>query len=574
MKKKDVDSWNNSPQLDKLEALVLSGKLSRRRFIHFSASLGITAVAAATMADKALAVSTVQADLKRNLRSHYDYIVCGAGAAGSAVARRLAENPAVQVLLLEAGGSDDAPSIINPSLWPTNIGSQYDWGFKTVPHRALNNRSIPMPMGKALGGGSSINASIWAHGHKNDYDFWAKEANDSAWDYENVLAIYRRIEDWQGEPDPTHRGNGGLVYVGPASNPSPLAPAFVQGAASIGIPSFPDHNGAMMERVGGAAIANLCVKDGRRRNMPSNYLYPYMDKGNLTILTKAQVNRLTLVGTKVTGVEVEWGGKVHKLSSDREVVLSTGAINTPRILMLSGIGNAADLEQLGIKPVSNLPGVGQNFQDHMLVAACMWEPNEPIPPRNNAAEATFFWKSDARIETPDLQPFLIEVPFLSDVNMPQAIPSGWVITPGIVKPKSRGYVRLLSNEPNGQMEIHANALEHPDDVTVLRKGVELCRELGNSDAMKPFVKREVMPRAIKGNDLETFVRNSAVSYNHATCTAKMGTDNMSVVDSQLRVYGIQGLRIADGSIMPRITTGNTMAPSVIIGERLAEILRA
>jgi choline dehydrogenase len=224
--------------------------------------------------------------------------------------------------------------------------------------------------------------------------------------------------------------------------------------------------------------------------------------------------------------------------------------------------------------MSHLPGVGQNFQDHMLVAACMWEPPAVIPPRNSAAEATFFWKSDSRLDTPDLQPFQIEVPFVSNDNMPKAVPSAWVITPGIVRPKSRGYVRLKSNKPNGEMEIHANALEHPDDVAALRRGVELCREIGNSAAMKPYVKREVMPGPLKGAELDTFIRNSAVSYNHATCTAKMGRDRMSVVDAQLRVYGVHRLRIADGSIMPRITTGNTMAPSVIIGERLAEILRA
>lgn len=569
----NINESLTGPQMDHLENMLLAGKIERRQFLKLAGVLGTSAIAALTIADKAFAIASNQAELKKALRTDYDYIVCGAGSAGSVVARRLAEDANVHVLLLEAGGTDDAPSIINPMMWASNIGSANDWGNVTVPHPALNGRSIPMPMGKALGGGSSINATIWAQGHKNDYDFWAREAGDKAWGSENVFSIFRRIEDWQGAPDARFRGKGGLIHVEPVTDPSPLAPAFLLGAEAVGVPKFADHNGAMMLGRGGAALANVCIKNGRRRNMPSNYLYPVMDQANLTVLTRAQVNRLTLTGKKCTGVEFEWDGQVRKIGASREVVLSMGALNTPRALMLSGIGDPHELKRLGIPVVMALPGVGQNFQDHTLVAACMWEPHEALAPRNNAAEATLFWKSEPNLPEPDLQPFQIEVPFVSNVNMPKVVPGGWTISPGIVRPKSRGFLTLLENRPNGRIEVHANSLSHPHDVKALRKGVEICREIGNSQPMKQFVKREIMPGPMKGKDLDNFIRNSAVSYNHATCTAKMGTDKMSVVDSKLRVYGIANLRIADGSIMPRISTGNTMAPCVIIGERMAEILK-
>ncbi|MEJ8853356.1 GMC family oxidoreductase N-terminal domain-containing protein [Variovorax robiniae] len=562
-------------QLDHIEARLMAGHLDRRGFIRMATMLGVGTLAATTMADKALAIGANQAELKRELQPRYDYIVCGSGSSGSVVARRLAEDTGVQVLLLEAGGAADAPSILNPAVWYTNIGGPFDWGYKTMPRPGLNNRSIAMPMGKAIGGGSSINATVWARGHKNDYDRWARETGDPAWGYQHVLEIFKRIEDRQGEPDPARRGKGGLVFMQPAPDASPLAPAMVQGCAAIGIPAFADHNGAMMEGAGGAAIANLCIgKDGRRRNVPSHYLYPIMDQPNLTILTQALVHKVTLQGKKAVGVEFEWDGRVRKIGVAREVVLSTGAINTPRILMASGIGDAKELVRLGTPVVANLPGVGQNFQDHTMVAACMWEPPEQAPARNNSAEATFFWKSDPKLPTPDLQPFQIEIPFSSEITSKQAVPTAWTIGPGIVQPKTRGFLRFTSTDPKAGVEIHAKVLEHPDDMAAMRKAIELCREIGNSAPMKPFVKREVMPGPIKGAELDDFIRNAAVSYFHATCTAKMGKDKMSVVDAKLRVHGVQDLRIADGSVMPHITTGNTMAPCVIIGERLAEIVKA
>ena len=390
-----------------------------------------------------------------------------------------------------------------------------------------------------------------------------------------MLKIYRRIEDWQGAPDPQRRGKGGLVYVQPAPDPSPLAPAMLEAARSVGIPTFDDQNGALMEGAGGCAIANVRIKDGRRLSVFRTYAYPYMDRPNLTVLTGALVSRLTLKGKTVVGVEILYDGKPVKIGAGKEVILSLGAINTPKVLMQSGIGDEAELKRHGIGVVQHLPGVGRNFQDHFMVAGCVWEFAAPIPPRNNAAECTFFWKSDPKLDTPDLQPFQIEVPYTSAETAKQFNPpaGSWSISPAVVRPKSSGRITLAGPNPQDGVRIDAGTLADPADFTAIMKCVEICREIGNTAAMKPFVKREIMPAGLRGQGLESFVRDAIVTYWHETCTAKMGTDAMSVVDAKLRVYGIKNLRIADGSIMPRVTTGNTMAPCVVIGERMGEILR-
>jgi choline dehydrogenase len=256
------------------------------------------------------------------------------------------------------------------------------------------------------------------------------------------------------------------------------------------------------------------------------------------------------------------------------VVLSLGAIHTPKVLMQSGIGDEAELGRFGIPVVQHLPGVGQNLQDHPGFD-CVWEYRQPLAPRNTASESTYFWKSDPAMESPDLQTCQAEVPKSSAENIARfGLPEfGWTLFAGVVRPKSRGRLRLTGPKPLDPVEIQANMLSHPDDLTAAVAAVELAREIGNSAALSPFVKREVMPGNLKGADLVRFIRDAASSYWHATCTAKMGMDAMSVVDSDLKVYGIERLRIADGSIMPRITTGNTMAPCVVIGERAAQILQ-
>jgi len=515
-----------------------------------------------------------QERLRTNLKPQYDFIVCGSGSSGSVVARRLAENPEVSVLLLEAGGDDDVPSVTESLRWFENLGSERDWKFVAEPNPCLNGRAIPLPMGKVLGGGSSINVMAWARGHKHDWDFFAEEAGDSAWNYESVLNIYRRIEDWHGAPDPKYRGSGGPIYVQPASDPNPIAPAMVEAARIVGIPTFENHNGRMMEGDGGASILDLIVRDGKRQSVFHSYVFPYMDRPNLTVLTHALVTKIIVEKKRATGVEFARDGKIQRIHAGAEVVLSLGAIHTPKVLMLSGIGDQAELQRLGISVVQHLPGVGQNFQDHFGIG-CVWEYKQPLAPRNNCGEATFFWKSNPELDTPDLQTCQGEVPICSAETAAKFNPpmASWTLLGGLVRPKSRGQIRLTGTNFDDPVRIGANMLSHPDDVTAAIACVELCREVGNSAPLGSYTKREVMPGALKRSELEDFVRNAAITYHHQTCTAKMGRDSMSVVDSQLKVYGIDKLRIADGSIMPRVTTGNTMAPCVVIGERAAEVLR-
>jgi len=515
-----------------------------------------------------------QQRLRSNLKSQYDFIVCGSGSSGSVVARRLAENPGVSVLLLEAGGDDDVPSVMEPIRWHENLRSERDWDFKAQPNRHLNGRAIPLPMGKVLGGGSSINVMAWAWGHKNDWDFFANETGDPAWNYESVLNTYRRIEDWHGAPDPHFRGTEGPVFVQPAPDPNPIAPAMVDAARCVGIPTFESHNGRMMEGDGGASILDLIVRDGKRQSIFRSYVLPYMDRPNLSVLTHALVTKVILERKRAIGVEIIYDGKTQRIDAGHEVVLSLGAIHTPKVLMLSGIGDYAHLQPLGIPVVQHLPGVGQNFQDHFGIG-CVWEYQQPLAPRNNCGEATFFWKSNPALDTPDLQTCQVEVPVCSAETAARFNPpmASWTLLGGLVRPKSQGRIRLTGTNPRDPIQIEANTLSHPDDLRAAIACVELCREIGNSSALSPHTKREIMPGALKGSELENFIRDAAITYHHQTCTAKMGRDSASVVDARLRVYGIENLRIADGSIMPRVMTGNTMAPCVVIGERAAEVLR-
>src|SRR5258707_10489203 len=561
--------------------------ISRRRFIKTasgtlaigvaagSAALIISAAGSTQTTDFAERIRVNQAKLTSELKPHYDFIICGSGSSGSVVARRLAENPDVTVLLLEAGGSDDVPSVMEAGQWPANLGSDRDWAFQAQPNPHLNGRSIPMNMGKVLGGGSSINAMVWARGHKNDWDYFASEAGDPAWSYESVLNMYRRIEDWHGAPDPKYRGTGGPVFVQPEPDPSPVALAMLEGTRSVGIPTFENQNGRMMEGAGGCSFFDLRVRDGKRQSVFRSYTFPYMDRANLTVLAHALVTRITFEGKRATGVECIYHGKTHRISAGHEVVLSLGSIHTPKVLMQSGIGDQADLQRFGIPLVQHLPGVGQNFQDHPAIS-CIWEYQKPLAPHNSASAATFFWKSDPSLDTPDIQANHVKVPFASAEMLTGFNPpaGSWSMFAGIVRPESRGRIRLTGPNPLDPLQIETNMLSHPDDLKAAIACVQLCREIGNSAALRPFTKREVMPGNLKGAALANFVRDSVVTYWHQTYTAKMGRDSMSVVDANLKVYGIENLRIADGSIMPRVTTGNTMAPCRTIGERAGEILKA
>ena len=515
-----------------------------------------------------------QLRLRGSLRATYDFIVCGSGSSGAVVARRLAENPAVSVLLIEAGGSDRVPEVAMAAAWPMNLGSARDWGFTALPNPHLNGRAIPMSMGKVLGGGSSINVMLWARGHKTDWDYFAAESGDPAWSYDSVLAMYRGIENWQGRPDPARRGRDGLLYITPPTEPNPVAAAMLDAASELGIPVFDDANGSMMEGPGGASYFNLRIRDGLRQSIFRSYTFPLMNQPNLTVLPGTMVTRVLMERGAAVGVECLLDGRSHRFNASQEVILSLGAINTPKLLMQSGVGDAETLTSLGIPLVQHLPGVGANFQDHIMVSSCIWEYSQPIPPHGNGGEATLFAKSAPELDSPDIQLLQIQFPVPTpELAARYTIPAGsWGIFPALLRPHSVGRLRLTGAKPEDPIQIDSQILSDPADLTALRRCVELARQVGNSKALQGFVKREVMPTALSSAAMDNFIRDGVTTIWHQSCTAKMGRDGTSVVDSHLKVYGVDRLRIADASVMPRVPLANTMAPSVIIGEQASRAI--
>jgi choline dehydrogenase len=509
------------------------------------------------------------------LKPGYDFIVCGAGSSGSVVAGRLAENPDATVLLLEAGGTGDVPAVVDASQWPSNLGSERDWGFVAEADPRLGGRSIPFSMGKVLGGGSSINLMIWARGHRSDWDHFAAESGERAWGYEPVLQLYREIEDWHGVGEPEHRGSGGPLFVQPAPDVHPLAVATVDAARAVGIPTYQSPNGRLMEDRHGAAITDLRWRDGKRLSLYQTYVTPHLHKPNLTVVPHALVRRLTFDGTRASGVEIEHQGAVRTIAADIEVVLSLGAIHTAKVLMQSGIGDEAELRRVGLAVREHLPGVGRNFQDHFGFD-CVWQFPDTVAGSTQVG-STMFWDSGlSEGQGPDLFACLGPFPKATPENtatfgLPE---NSWILFGSPTHPKSRGQLRLSGPDPEDSIRIEANALSHPDDLKTAIACIELLREVGNSAQLRPFVQREVMPGDLSGVELETYLRNAVTTYWHQSGTAKMGRDAMTVVDGRLKVHGVDNLRVADASIMPRITSANTMAPCVVIGERAAEFIQS
>lgn len=563
--------------LQRLEHALIAGRLNRRGFMRAVTAAGLATTGLSVVADELDAIRANQAERAAKPLAAYDYIVIGTGSAGSALVGRLAANQSANILVIEAGDWDTAPSVQDPSVWFTNLGTERDWGDIALPSASSNNRAIPEHMGRVVGGGSSINATIWARPFKEDLDHWARESGSADWGYEHGLSIYRRMENWQGQPDARYRGQGGPVWCQPAANPHPIAPAMLQACRELGLPVLADLNGAREELPRGFALMNQIIREGRRQSLARAYLYPVLSQANVTLLVNTHVDRLTFAGTRATGVEINRGGVRSTLQAKTEVIVSSGGINTPKLLMLSGIGDEMQLREHGIKPLVHSPEVGQNFQDHILHGGCIWEPKEHIPHRNSAANVAGFLMSQPGLAAPDVNLVQIELPYASDVVGKQYSPpnTSWALCAGLVAPKSRGQITLRSANPADRPLVDARFMSHPDDVKALAYGIEVCREIGNSSAMKDYVKREVAPgRKLVGAEMDNFVRNGATTYFHQSGTCRMGSDRLAVVDAQLRVNGVQNLRIADSSIAPRIPRVATMATCALIGERMAEILAA
>jgi choline dehydrogenase len=576
------DTQSGSTQhgtLERLENALISGKLDRRSFIRAALGLVTTGLGVSSLSVLADELETIRANQDKRAASllpAYDYVIVGTGSAGSALIGRLAAaHRDASILVVEAGDWDTAPSVTDPRAWFTNLGTDLDWKDVAIPSASTNNRAIPEHMGKVVGGGSSINATIWARPFKNDLEYWAEQSGDATWGYEHGLSIFRRVENWQGTPDARYRGKGGPVWCQHAHDPHPAAPAMLAACRALGYPVLDDLNGAREEGAGGFALMNQIIRDGQRQSMARSYLYPVLSQPNVTLLVKTHVDRLTFSGTRATGVEITRGGVSQRIGAKTEVILCSGGINTPKMLMLSGIGDETHLRSIGVKTLVHAPEVGRHFQDHLLHGGCIWEPKAHIPHRNSAANASGFLKSRSSLATPDINIVQIELPYASDVIAKEYSPppSSWALCAGLVGPKSRGAIKLRSSNPTHRPIVDAAFLSDPDDVKALAFGIEVAREIGNSPAMGDFVKREVVPgKKLTGESMEALIRNGATTYFHESGTCRMGKDSKAVVDAQLRVNGVRNLRIADSSIMPRISAVATMASCVLIGERMAEIL--
>src|SRR5215472_5051286 len=407
-----------------------------------------------------------QQKLAAELKSHYDFIVCGAGTSGSVVAARLAADPKIQVLLLEAGGTDETDLVTNPNRWPMTLGSELDWGFVTEPNPHLNGRAIHYSMGKVLGGGSSINVSTWSRGHRADWDFYASESDDPSWSYAAVLDLYCcRVEAWAGSPDPHYRGTRGTVHVQPAADPHPFSVALLESAEGLGLQRFPNSNGQMMESVGGCAFIDETVRNGKRQSIFRSYSYPLMAQSNITVLTGALTTRILFDGRRATGIVFHYQGKALRVEATREVILSLGAIHTPKLLMQSGIGDEAELKKANIPVLQALPGVGRNLHDHVAFG-CTWENTDKATPSVPRSQTACFWKTDAGLDAPNSYAYSHGGPDVTPENAVRFNPpaASWSLAVGM-RPKSRGSIHLTGADPTAPVRVDANYLGEPQDLT-------------------------------------------------------------------------------------------------------------
>lgn len=564
--------------LERLEHSVITGKMSRRAFITTALAAGLLGgTALHALADELEDIRKTQADRLANLSNSFDYIVVGSGSAGSALVGTLAAKTDGNILLIEAGDWDTAPSVDDPRVWFTNLGTERDWGDVAVPSPGVNGRAIPEHTGRVVGGGSSINATIWARPTKADMDHWAEVSGDPAWNYENSRDVFKRIENWQGTPNPEFRGSNGPVWVQPAQGLLPLVGATLEAAKEVGLPVTDDLNTDREITGNGFGLMNQIIKDGRRNSMARAFLYPALARENVTLLVNTTVNRVIVENGTAVGVGCVRDGETLTFRADREIILSAGGFNTPKLMMLSGIGDEVELKALSIETALHAPEVGKNVQDHILHGGCLFEAPEPIEHRNSAANMSGYLKTDASLDLPDVSIVQIELPYASEVIGKQYAPKNpgntWALCGGLVAPKSRGTVKLASSNPEDRPVVDMQFLSHPDDVEYLSRAIKVAREIAHAPALKDHVVTEVAPgRDLEGEELENFIRDGATTYFHSSGACRMGSDASAVVDSQLRVNGIRNLRIADSTIMPRIVSVPTMPACALIGVRMADML--
>lgn len=528
-----------------------------------------------------------------NPKVEYDFIIVGAGSAGCVLANRLSADPANKVLLLETGGSDKSIFIQMPTALSIPMNTKkYAWQFETEAEPYLDNRRMHCPRGKVLGGSSSINGMVYVRGHARDFDEWQQEGA-KGWDYAHCLPYFKKAETWAFGGD-EYRGDSGLLGVNNGNEmKNPLYQAFVDAGVDAGYLSTADYNGAQQE---GFGPMHMTVKNGVRWSTANAYLRPAMQRSNLTVITHALVHKVLFEGKRAVGVRYERKGKTHDVICNREVVLSAGSIGSPHILQLSGIGAAQTLKQAGIAQVHELPGVGQNLQDHLefyfqfkclkpvslngkldplnkLFIGTRWILNKSGLGATNHFESCGFIRSKAGLEWPDLQYHFLPAAMRYDGKEAFA-GDGFQVHIGHNKPKSRGAVTVVSDDPKVAPSIQFNYLSHPDDIEGFRACVRLTREIINQPALDEYRGEEIQPGMhIQSDDqIDSFVRSAVESAYHPSCTCKMGEDAMAVVDSDTKVHGVSGLRVVDSSIFPTIPNGNLNSPTIMVAERAADII--
>jgi len=501
----------------------------------------------------------------------YDYIVVGAGTAGSVIAARLTENPEVRVLLVEAGSGTALPEMAKPGYWPVLLGTGANWGEQSVV-QSFSGTSVPVPRGRALGGSSSINGLNFLRGHRSSYDAWV-EQGATGWGFDDLLPYFRRSETTEGR-DPAVRGTDGPMLVGPTPEPSPVMVAALAAALEVGYPAAADVNGGIDT---GFGYSDANVGGGLRQSAADAYLRPVLDRPNLTVVTDAMVNRLTIVDGACIGIEYSTAQKSTTVIARKEVVLTAGAIGSAQLLMVSGVGPGDHLRELGIDVVLDLPGVGANLHDHPM-STVVYEAARQMPenPDNMFGQAVGLVHSERALGGPDLQFLLISKPYRAHTlaGPDYDSGSGYAIAFSAMLPFSRGTVRLASPDAAVGPLIDPNYLGDVRDEVVMAEGLRMARAIGGSAALDEWRGAEAQP----GRDLadaeavREYLRESLVVYFHYAGTCRVGTDDLAVVDPDLRVRGIAGLRVADASIMPSPVSANTNATVFAIAERAAALI--